>query len=230
MKLLITILALMLALVACTPKEEAPEMTETDDAKMASQPVALFDQLDADADGQIDMKEHQAHTESWLARWDANGDNQLDAEEQYVWLDTVFDTVAGDLDDEDEMEADDDDDEYEGEEIEGEDDLDPDDYFSREQMLAFAIGDCVAEPVHPQVKTPLYVFAHIDADEDGALTKPELKGYIMTRFEMLDADHDGMVSEVEFFDLRKQELADIDADSDGNITAEELMKARYGEM
>ena len=209
----------VLLLAGCQPQEKPAETVQAEQTNAA--PTTLFAQIDTDADGVLSNREHVAHSEAWFAKCDANADGALDGKEQQMWLESVFDTVCGDTDD-------DSDDEMDGED---EDELEDDDSFTVDQMLAFALGDCAdIEPVYPQVKTPRYVFFHIDCNGDREIDKAEQKGFILARFDMLDQNHDGKVTEDEFFALRKQELAALDIELNGSISRGEMLNSRYGAL
>lgn len=80
------------------------------------------------------------------------------------------------------------------------------------------------------------MFAQIDADGDGKITKEEMEAFKTARFEAADTDGDGKLSYEELGavrDARRVERAQkmverLDTDGDGLLNADELAAARPG--
>ncbi|SKA23885.1 EF-hand domain-containing protein [Consotaella salsifontis] len=90
------------------------------------------------------------------------------------------------------------------------------------------------------------VFATMDADDDGSLTKDEYMAVRMgpgngwntarqaarqtlkqDRFAVIDADHDGRVSRAEFIEGARAHFSAADTDGDGQVTPWEFRQARW---
>jgi Ca2+-binding EF-hand superfamily protein len=78
------------------------------------------------------------------------------------------------------------------------------------------------------------VFASADANDDGAVTREELRTFVREQVSAMDADGDGSVSEDEFEDAlaeRRQAMIEarfqqLDANGDGALSPEEFRQAR----
>lgn len=67
------------------------------------------------------------------------------------------------------------------------------------------------------------VFAMIDRDGDGALTRHELSGRLSVReLRAADTDHDGTLDKAEYLAVVGNRFKAADTDADGTLTADEL--------
>jgi hypothetical protein len=72
------------------------------------------------------------------------------------------------------------------------------------------------------------VFAMMDRDRDGALTRHKLSGRLSVReLRAADTDHDGTLDKAEYLALVANRFKAADADADGTLTAGEL-RSRTG--
>ena len=67
------------------------------------------------------------------------------------------------------------------------------------------------------------MFAKLDRDHDGTLSRRELRGVMTAReFAAADADKDGTVSKDEYLAVVEQRFKAADTDNDGTLTPKEL--------
>ncbi len=104
--------------------------------------------------------------------------------------------------------------------------------FMRAQ-IAFRIFDSNSDGALEESEVPGFVWerlSHADANEDGSVTREELKTMAATRlFGNFDENEDGSLTEDEVPAPVWRRLSSADSDKDGAVTQEEFLAAQQGQ-
>ena len=197
----VTLFALiaMLALVACAPKEEAPQ--EEAVVETMEQAVTARGTLDADADGNVTLEEQKKHATDWFGNIDANDDGIITDDELVARQEESFKRW----------------------------DANCDGVLTLDEYKLYIAGDNWAEidteGIECTVEEPYMKHVQMDSDGDGVATTAERLVFIEKRFEAIDANGDGNVDPAERLAAMQAMFAAMDTNEDG-VTVEELVMFR----
>ncbi len=99
--------------------------------------------------------------------------------------------------------------------------------LSMEEIFALMDKDGSGTVTRDELRThKMGVFFNLDRNGDGVLTPDELPSLTEEEFQSMDADGDGKISGYEFNQSKVTEFETLDLNGDGEITLEEFVSGR----
>jgi len=99
--------------------------------------------------------------------------------------------------------------------------------LSLEEIFALMDKDNSGTVTRDELRThKMGIFFNLDRNGDGVLTREELPRLTDEEFQAMDADGDGKISGYEFNQSKVTEFETLDVNGDGVITLEEFVKGR----
>jgi len=99
--------------------------------------------------------------------------------------------------------------------------------LSLEEIFALMDKDESGTVTRDELRThKMGIFFNLDRNGDGVLTRDEVPRLTDEEFQAMDADGDGKISGYEFNQSKVTEFETLDVNGDGEITLEEFVKGR----